>query len=233
MKLIITRPEEDAAPLAARLAGLGHEPVAVPLLAIAPRAGVEIPAAAYQAICFTSANAIRSAPGLAAMKALPAFGVGPQSAAAARSHGFTRASAHGGDVTELARYVIKHLKPEAGPLLYLSGAETSGDLAGILRKAGFSVERVITYDAMPCSLGPHRTDISAAEGVLLYSPRTARIWVHEIRAAGLEAIAAAMTHFCLSANVAASLPKEWPREISAAANEGAMLDLLEQAPSKG
>lgn len=40
MQLILTRPAKDAAPLADKLATLGHETILVPLLDIVPRAGV-------------------------------------------------------------------------------------------------------------------------------------------------------------------------------------------------
>jgi uroporphyrinogen-III synthase len=59
MRLIVTRPEVDAGALLAKLAGLGHEAVALPLLKIVPRQDI-IPERDGQAVCVTSANAVHA-----------------------------------------------------------------------------------------------------------------------------------------------------------------------------
>jgi len=227
MRVIITRPLEDAPALAAKLAALGHTAIVHPLITIVARHGVTIPRHRWQAIAATSANALRALDGHDDLKSLPLLTVGPHSLAAAKAAGFTSAEAHGGDVTGLAAHIRRNLRPEAGPILYLSGAETAGDLQSQLSAAGFDCTRVILYDAIPAtSLG----DVAAAPGdlaVLLYSPRTARIWRSLVTAHGLTQNAVQIRHLCLSANVAAVLPQAWPREIAASPTEAAMLALLE------
>ena len=59
MRLIITRPEEDALPLKAKLETRGHTAILAPLLKIAPRSQTYVPPLAYQLICITSANALK------------------------------------------------------------------------------------------------------------------------------------------------------------------------------
>lgn len=233
MRLLVTRPEEDARPLIARLEVLGHEAEAMPLLHIVPKPDAEIPDGNWQAVIATSANALKLGDRLDLLKFLPLLCVGPQTAAFARSQGFVFATAQGGDVQGLSRHILKTLSPASGPLLYLSGAETAGDLAGVLKKQGFSLTRVITYDAEPLGLAGAEDRVRWAEGVLLYSPRTARVWVNEVEAQGLTAHAATLSHFCISANVAAGLPAGWPRAVAEAPNEGAMLELLEPPEAKG
>lgn len=228
MRVLITRPRADAAPLAARLAELGHEARILPLLEIVRRENVRIPDLAYQCICVTSANAV-AALGKSSQSLwhLPLYSVGPQSAAAAQQAGFRSVEAHGGNVDGLVAFLTQRLSTRAGPVLYLSGAETSGDLEGQLTRSGFTVERVIAYDAVaqtPEGLGDA---IRWAEGVLLYSPRTALLWAAEIARAGHDV--SHLQYFCLSANVAMRLPQSWRIVIAKSPDESAVLASLAQA----
>jgi uroporphyrinogen-III synthase len=222
MRLIVTRPEEDAEPLAVKLAAMGHEAIVAPLLRIAPRADVVIADRPFRAVIATSANAIRVLASHAAfgeLRHLPILTVGPQSLAAARATGFADAAAAGGDAIGLARHIAASLPAAGPPLLYVSGAATAGDLAGHLRAAGFTIERVILYDAVPATrLG---VDLAQADGVLLYSPRTARLWSELAGDAARH-----LVHFCLSANVADALPDIMPRRVAARPDEAAMMALL-------
>jgi uroporphyrinogen-III synthase len=230
MRIAVTRPEEDAGPLTARLVALGYEVIAAPMMEIRPRDGVNIPDLPWQAIAVTSANGIRALPDPERFTRFRMLTVGPQSLAAARTLGF-KADAHGGDVNGLAAFIRAGLDPSAGPILYLSGAETAGDLEVQLKAAGFDCRRVVLYDAVPAAeLGLAETALrdSTLDAVLLYSPRTARIWRDRIEASGLQRQAAAIRHFCLSRNVAAVLPEDWQARIAATPNETAMLALLEQ-----
>lgn len=228
MRIAVTRPEEDAGALRAKLEALGHAVVMVPLLTIAPREGVTIPKRDWQAIAVTSANGIRALPeghGLASIRTLT---VGPQSLKAATAAGFA-AEAHGGDVDGLAAFVRGALDPRKGPILYLSGAETAGDLEGQLTAAGFDCHRAVLYDAAPATgLGVAESALREGEidAVLLYSPRTARIWRRLAEEAGLAEAAGRIRNFCLSRNVASVLPEGWARHVPETPDEQAMLALL-------
>lgn len=228
MRLLVTRPVEDAATLKERLEALGHQVILSPLLAIAPRPSITIPADDYQAVALTSANAVRSlagSPHLDRLRHLPVMAVGPQSAAAARQAGFTRITEAGGDGVGLARHVIAALDPEAGPVLYLSGQDTASDFTGLLERGGLTARRVIVYEAIPAAaLVPEAAD---AQGVVLYSPRSARHWLdlakrHAIRAE-------AMVHYCLSANIAAILPDAFATRVAARPVEDALLEVIGHA----
>ena len=224
MKVIITRPREDAVPLAEKLSARGHESRILPLLAIVPRADVVIPERPYQAVCITSANALAGLRNRALIQ-FPLLCVGPQSAAAAKRFGFADVRAEGGDVTGLTAFIAKALKPESGPLLYLSGAETSGDLEGRLRASGFEVDRIICYDAVPQDPAGLSDAVQWADAVLLYSPRSARLWVKSVQGSGVDA--SQLCHVCLSENVARHLPAFWARRIAASPDESAILASLE------
>ena len=160
---------------------------------------------------------------------LPAFTPGAQSAAAARAAGFAHVTACGGDIAAVARTMIASLDPKGGPVLYLSGAEIAGDLTGLLTEAGFTVQRSILYDTRLATALPEPVlsaiRAGAADGVLLYSPRTAGVW----RDLAGKATLAQLTHYCLSAKVAAALDPGWPCVIAAEPTEAALIASLRPA----
>jgi uroporphyrinogen-III synthase len=227
MRIIVTRPEEDAGPLAERLKSMGHEPLLLPLMKIVPRPAVALPTKAYQFICLTSANGARSLRSIAGQEDTPLIAIGAQSLLAATKAGFTNTSAQGGDVEGLANFVIANFYPQSGPVLYLSGSTISGDLESELKQAGFLVDRLITYDAVPTGLEAHISQIEFADAVLLYSPRAAKIWCEEMKVLKLEKSVSIKKHYCLSDNVAAALPQSWPKRIAREPIESALLDLLD------
>jgi uroporphyrinogen-III synthase len=234
VRFIVTRPEHDAAAVAATLEGAGHQVVLAPLLAIVGRSAV-IPQRDYQVVLVTSANGARALaghPDRKRLKGVEVHAVGPASAAAARAAGFGVRQA-GGDVGALIAAARRNLDPAKGPLLYVSGATVSGDLEGALRAAGFAVDRVVLYAAEPVTTLPKAAAAALAEGrsgdgVLLYSPRTAEIWVRLVTVAGLGAAAAKLRHLCLSQNVAvrvrAALPGA-PVPVADRPDEDAMVAL--------
>ena len=234
MHVLVTRPQEDAEALAAKLETLGHRVSCFPLLAIVPRKTAGIPDRDWQAVLATSANGLRALAGHDRVKSLRTLTVGPHSLAAARLAGYSWVEAHGGDVAGLAAHIAANLKPADGPLLYLSGAETSGDLEGRLTALGFDCHRAIVYDAVPAR------DPSAlaallpnTDAVTLYSPRSARIWCSLVATGGLLAAAARPTYLCLSMNVAKILPESWRAKVAISPDEAAMLALLEQISRTG
>ncbi len=113
-------------------------------------------------------------------------------------------------------------------MLYLSGSETTGDLEGKLKSHGFTVSRVIVYDAQPCEIDSLAGVLDGLDGVLLYSPRTTKLWVNQVKQAGQEEKARQLLHFCLSANVAANLPQGWAKRVARTPDENGMLTLLDQ-----
>ena len=229
MRIAVTRPEDDAGPLLAKLKALGHQAIAAPMMTIKPRLGVSIPALDFQAIAVTSANGIRALRQPERLKSLRILTVGPQSLEAALALGF-RAEAQGGDVNGLAAFIRSGLDPADGPILYLSGAETAGDLEAQIKAAGFGCHRAVLYDAIPAqSLGDAGLLLRSGtlDAALLYSPRTARIWHQLVSVAGLHQAATGILHLCLSRNVAAVLPEVWKTATAASPGETAMLALLE------
>jgi uroporphyrinogen-III synthase len=234
VRFIVTRPEHDAAAVAATLEGAGHEVVLAPLLAIVGRSAV-IPQRDYRAVLVTSANGARALaghPDRERLRSVEVHAVGPASAAAARAAGFGVRQA-GGDVDALIAAVRRHVDPADGPLLYVSGETVAGDLEGALSATGIAVDRVVLYAAQPAAALPGAAATALAESrgsdaVLIYSPRTAEIWVRLVTAAGLAQAAAGRGHLCLSQNVAARVRAAFPAapvKVAVRPDEDAMIDL--------
>lgn len=228
MKLIITRPVADALALARKLEERGHEAIIAPLLSIEARGDAKPPGKSYQAVCVTSANGLSRPELFRAMTRLPIYCVGPQSARAARVAGFTDIRERGRDMAELAEGVHRELSASAGPLLYVSGSETSGDLQSVLTGHGFEVERIVAYDAVAVPLSLNAAEVEKADGVLLYSPRSARLWADALAGLGMTPPKGIM-HFCLSRNVARALPLGTRLRIAERPDEDHMLRLLDRA----
>ena len=152
---LITRPREDAKPLADALAARGIAVVIEPLLAIAtlPATAPELASdlAGVQAILFTSANGVRAFAELSSRRDIGVLAVGDATAAAARSVGFSAVESAGGDVADLARLAKRRLKPEAGPLFHGAGSAVAGDLASLLAADGFTLRRRMLYESQAAS----------------------------------------------------------------------------------
>ncbi|HUE47417.1 MAG TPA: uroporphyrinogen-III synthase [Aestuariivirgaceae bacterium] len=237
MRLIVTRPEADAAALALQLEAAGHTVMLAPLLSIRAIDTLEVPERDYQAVLITSANGARALEGraeLARLKTATAIVVGPASAEAATRAGFERVEEADGDVHALVQNALALLRPGDGPLLYVSGAVTAGDLAATLQGAGFEVDRVIAYEARRAEAlpGPCAAAIAAggADGVVLYSPRSARVWAALVADAGLSRAASELVYYCLSENVAGAvrdgLGDGVAVQVARRPNESALLELI-------
>ena len=237
MRLIVTRPEGDAAPLAQKLETAGHKVILAPLLSIRPVDRLEIPERNYQAVLITSANGARALDGraeLARLRTATAIVVGPASAKAAARAGFGRIEQADGDVHALVRSTVALLRPGDGPLLYVSGVVTAGDLAAKLQASGFQVDRVVAYEARGAETLPAQCTAAIAagdaDGVLLYSPRSARIWAGLVEGAELSRAVMQMVHYCLSENVAGALRESLADgiavQVARRPNESALLELI-------
>lgn len=180
MRVLVTRPADDAADTVARLAALGHQAIIAPLLDIRFREGPQLALSDVQAVLVTSANGIRALAQRTARRDMQILAVGVQSAAAAREMGFAQFEDAGGDADALAKLAIARLAPDRGALLHAAGAETRGQLAEKLTSNGFAVRTEILYDAVAATDLPEHAR-NAIEGglvdaVLFFSPRTARIF---------------------------------------------------------
>jgi len=211
VKALVTRPSEDAAPLARALQQRGIEPLLQPLLEIMPVAGAARrlgdALTGAQALLFTSANGARAFIAASPRRELPVFAVGDASAAVARIAGFRSVASAGGDVTDLARLVAARLAPQHGPLVHAAGSAVAGDLAALL--PGFSLRRATLYEAKTADTLAPETVAALQRGevalALFFSPRTAATFVSLAAAQSLDDACRVVTAIGLSAAVAAPL----------------------------
>src|ERR1700744_4899425 len=103
MRILITRPRDDAVPFARMLAERGHDAVIAPLLEIRFPDGAEISLDGVQAILATSANGVRAIARRTQRRDVALFAVGPQTAEAAQHLGFATVRNANGDGAALAR----------------------------------------------------------------------------------------------------------------------------------
>jgi len=204
MRVMITRPREDARPLAEALAARGVETLLEPLLEIVPVADARLDLAGVQAVLLTSANGARALAAATGARDVTVLAVGAATAAAAA--GFARVEAAGGDVAALADLAASVCDPAAGALVHVAGSHVAGDLAGRLTERGFTLRRETLYTAVRTEA---LSDAAAAalrqgalDAVLLFSPRTADSFVTLAARAGVTADLARVRALCLSAAVA-------------------------------
>ena len=169
--ILLTRPAPASARFAARLA-VAHPQVEV---LISPLQEVRMldwtrPQGNPSALIFTSQNAVQAA--LAAGLTGLAYCVGNQTAEAAERAGFRAISAGGNAADLIARISVD------GPrhLLHLHGRSIKGDIAAVLRAAGFTVSEAVVYDTQALPLtAPAQAALAGPRPILLpiFSPRSA------------------------------------------------------------
>ena len=191
MRVLLTRPEPDSTALAARLKNDGIDSVIAPLLEIVPRdpGPPPVPMDSVQALLVTSANAAERLPSVTERRDVRVLCVGTATAEAVRAQGFDSVESADGAIEELTALALGTLDPKAGPVLHLSGDTVAGDLAGMLRLAGFEAHRLVVYEARPAEALPPRVLAELRRGrldaVLFFSPRTAETFVRLVKSAGL------------------------------------------------
>lgn len=202
MRLLVTRPAADAQSLAAELEARGHSVLCAPAIEIVMNHDAAPDLAGVDGLAFTSANGARAfQPFVPDARHLPAYAVGPQTAAALDAAGFPNVHIADGDVASLAGIITADCP--RGPVLHISGRNQAGDLAAALQAAGCAARRSILYEARAVKNLPPDVLVAlrdrALDGVLLYSKRSAEIFYRLAGAANVDA--SLLKAFCLSAGV--------------------------------
>ena len=234
LRALVTRPREDAESLVAALATRGVETLVDPLVEIHYQAAEALDLDGIQAILCTSANGVRALARASRLRGVPLFAVGDATAARARAEGFGSVESAGGDVRDLARLAEARLRPQNGPLLHVAGNVVAGDLLGLLRAQGFTVERRVLYEARAAgTLSPGAVDSLRAGAIafaLFFSPRSAAIFARLAGVAGVDECCARVTAVSISGAADAALAGlPWhDRRIAERPNQPALLDALDQ-----
>ncbi|MDF1792339.1 MAG: uroporphyrinogen-III synthase [Thalassobaculaceae bacterium] len=210
-RVIVTRPAEASAELQGDLAARGIAALSAPMLAVevvTPPDGIPD---RVQALLVTSRNGAEGAARLTGRRDLPMLAVGDATAEAASRAGFVDVTTASGDASALIDLVVRCCDPGAGPLLWVSGAAVSTDLAASLAPRGFTVERRVAYrtvaaDRMPPEAAAALRERSV-EGVLFFSPRSAEAFARLLSGSDLRAACASMAAYCMSDAIAEAASK--------------------------
>jgi len=235
MRILITRPQEDAARFAELLRGRGHDSLCASLLSVRFFDGPELTFHNVSAILATSANGMRAFSRRTDRRDLKILAVGPQTADAARKSGFEDVECADGDASTLAEAVFNWVKPQDGVLLHAASADNEGQLKKLLAEEGYTVDVIVLYEVVAV----HKLPTAAREALfahtldaaVVFSPRSAMALRDCVQRAGLDEACKQIAAVCISKATAEALaPLSFRRVVIAARpNQEAMLAAADEA----
>ncbi|MHA6287755.1 uroporphyrinogen-III synthase [Maricaulis sp. CAU 1757] len=233
MTVLVTRGWPGAEQTASALRERGIDPIMSPVLDINFRAKIDTSLEDVQALVFTSANGVRAWGPRRPERDLAVFTVGDSTADAARQIGFKKVFSANGDVDTLIELIKRKRTTERGALLHVRGIHVAGDLAGSLRRAGFTVREAIGYGAVSVDTLSEEAIAAIVSGapvrVLVHSARGAKTLLELLRKFGLHNWLGSVSVYGISPKALAPLEGAgFARLLAAKApNEDALLGLLE------
>ncbi|MDJ0922447.1 MAG: uroporphyrinogen-III synthase [Henriciella sp.] len=148
--VIITRAEPGASQTAQAVEALGFQPILSPMLELRRDADVSLPQTSdVSGLIFTSANGVRFYAEMEPSRDLPAWCVGPATAAEARLAGFRTVHESAGNSVDLANFIAAHAPSSDLPLLHVANAAATGELARSLDALGYRSIFAPLYRAIP------------------------------------------------------------------------------------
>ena len=236
MRVLVTRPREDAAGLAEALTARGCEAVLEPLFHVEFMDTAALDLSGVHAFLLTSANGARALSRRDVSRELPVYAVGDATASAVRDAGFEQVHSADGGVDQLAELVKDRVPHDAGALLHVAGSEVAGDLGGTLESAGYGYRRAVLYRAVPVKGLTAATVAALKDGdidaVVFYSPRSAETCIELMRKARLVRAARGLDALCLSAAVGEAASELTWRDVRVAPrpDQESLLGLIAAAP---
>lgn len=189
MRVVVTRPREQAEPLASRLRALGHEVVLCPLVRVEPLPGGPVDVEGYDWVVVTSANGARELARRLRGRPRRLAAVGPGTAAALREQGLepdvvARVSTQEGLLAELPRpagrvlfagaegarqWLVEELRADFLPL-YRTVEERpeslpDGDLVVLLSPSAARAFAALGVDLPAVTIGPQTTAAARRAGI--------------------------------------------------------------------
>jgi uroporphyrinogen-III synthase len=199
--VLVTRPSPDGETTCAALAAAAIPARHVPVMTIQHRPAPLPPRADYGALLFTSANGVRAWLAAGGPRDVPAYFVGPASAAEGRAAGIRIVATGHADVAD----IVGRIDLQHAPILHVRGAAAAGDSIAALAGRGITARAQVLYEAQPITRFDPETIDLISEGrvdVALFSPRTARLFGDLCRYHDLDLQLGSATAFCLSPAVA-------------------------------
>ncbi len=224
MRIVVTRPLEQAAATAARLRERGHEAIILPLTEVVARPTQDIDESEIESVAVTSANALRHLERglLQRIRHIPLFAVGDRTADQALAAGFEQVASAQGDVGALAALALKKSR-QGSRILYCCGRPRRPEFERLMEAAGRAVTLAETYETR--QLAVESSALVHADVVLVYA-QSAAAALNKMNISVSDA-----TFICISERVARTLraPAQNVRLI-AHPDENSMLAEIDRLP---
>ena len=216
MHIVITRPKEDSLYLIENLIKLGHEVTHLPVIKIEKLKTKKIDLLNYQAVIFTSSNAIKFMNIEKFNSKIKCFCVGRATEFTAKKFGFVNIYTSEGTVDSLIELIIRTLDNKSEKLLYLSSEFISKDLDQDLLASGYQVDRISNYTSLPINEIDKKTLNFLAknppDAIFIYSSRSAKNLFNLINKHSLLNVVTQSNLVCISEKVLSVLKQiKWKK----------------------
>ncbi len=207
MNILITRPLIDSEDLMGKLFSLGHKIIHIPTLKISPLKTESVDLNEYDAIIFTSANAIRNLEVINEEKSKLCFCVGSITEKIARQSGYLNTLSAGGTVNALKNLIINSNQiNEKSRLVYFCGDNVAYDLDLELKREGLKVSKIINYKSEKITdLNDQNKKIIASHSpdiIFVYSLRSGESFIEITRNHSLYPLMTGSKVMCISDKIA-------------------------------
>jgi len=170
----------------------------------------------YQAVIFTSSNAIRFMNIEKFNSKIKCFCVGKATEFTAKQVGFINTLTSEGTVDSLIELIIRNLDNKSGKLLYLSSEFISKDLDVDLSNAGFTIDRVSNYTTLPVEeIDKNTLDFfkkKSPDAIFVYSSKSAKNLFNLINKYSLLNVVTQSNLMCISEKVLSVLKQiKWKK----------------------
>ncbi len=233
MRVLVTRPQEEAVAFASELKKNGLQPVLCPLTNVT-HLRVSLPDKKFSHIVFTSRNGVKAFAALTDKRDLPVFAVGEATANLARGLGFTVKIVADNSVGHLAALIPLETSVSE-TLLYVCGQHRAGDLQRLLNDQNRECEQIILYEAKAVEVLPDRVlkslESSEVSAATFFSPRAAQIFLRLLPAEFHKSVFADVRLICLSERIADVFKEKRQAHIivTKSPDTKAMIDILSTA----
>ena len=213
MNILITRPLIDSEDLMGKLFSLGHKIIHIPTLRILPIKSDLININQYDALIFTSANAIRNLKAESKEKSKPCFCVGSITEKIARQLGYNNTLSAGGTVNALKNLITNSNQiSEKSKIAYFCGDNISYDLDLELKREGFKINKFINYKSEKITdLNDKNKEIiinHSPDIIFIYSLRSGESFIEIVRNHSLYPLMTGSKVMCISEKVASLFKTE-------------------------
>lgn len=202
MRFLLSRPIADSEELAKKFVVKNIDYIIEPMMTLEYLLKIPIDFKHFQALIFTSSNAVRAFSHHYSTVALTVYCVGDKTTEMAKSAGFKDIISADGDLIKLSKVIEDNLIPQKGSLLYLSAKHIFGDLKTDLETAGFTVDRREIYEMVASRSFSKKAKNLLERGEIdyipFYSSRSALIFTELINKAGVEKYLKNISALCLS-----------------------------------